>query len=71
MINVPAVENLVDKLGTDEGPASRYALCVVVAKRARQIMEHNNPAKENPKKLKEIALACEEILIGKIKSVKD
>ncbi|MDE6691202.1 MAG: DNA-directed RNA polymerase subunit omega [Clostridia bacterium] len=73
MINVPAVDNLIDKLGHEGQPASRYELCVVVAKRARQLIERNalNNVNENPGKLKEIALACEEIEDGKIKSVKD
>ena len=73
MINEPAVDNLIDKLAHDGTPASRYELCVVVAKRARQLIERNsiNNINENPGKLKEIALACEEIEDGKIKSVKD
>ncbi|MDE7087462.1 MAG: DNA-directed RNA polymerase subunit omega [Clostridia bacterium] len=73
MINVPAVDTLIERLGEDGQPASRYELCVVVAKRARQLIERNavNNANENPGKLKEIALACEEIDDGKIKSVKD
>lgn len=73
MINEPAVDNLIDKLGHEGVPASRYELCVVVAKRARQLIERNsiNNINENPGKLKEIALACEEIEDGKIKSVKD
>lgn len=73
MINEPAVDILIDRLGHDGQPASRYELCVVVAKRARQLIERNsvNNVNENPGKLKEIALACEEIDDGKIKSVKD
>ncbi len=73
MINEPAVDTLIDKLGHDGQSASRYELCVVVAKRARQLIERNsvNNINENPGKLKEIALACEEIEDGKIKSVKD
>lgn len=73
MINQPSVDNLIEKLGHDGMPASRYELCVVVAKRARQLIERNsiNNFNENPGKLKEIALACEEIDEGKIKSVKD
>ena len=73
MINVPAVDSLRKKLGDNGVTVSRYALCVVVAKRARQLIEQNsvdNPA-ENPRHLKEIALACEEINEGKIKAVKD
>lgn len=73
MINVPAVDTLIDRLGHEGQPASRYELCVVVAKRARQLIERNalGNVNENPGKLKEIALACEEIEDGKIKSVKD
>ena len=72
MINVPAVDTLIDKLAHDGQPASRYELCVVVAKRARQLIERNaiNNVNENPGKLKEIALACEEIDDGKICSIK-
>ena len=73
MIKVPPVDSLIEKLGDNGTPVSRYALCVVVAKRARQIIEQSsvtNP-RENPHRLKEIALACEEIEEGKIKAVKD
>jgi DNA-directed RNA polymerase omega subunit len=73
MINVPAVDSLIDKLGQENEPVSRYALCVVVAKRARQLIEQNsvNSYRDNPHRLKEIALACEEIENGKIKAAKD
>ena len=39
MINEPAVDVLIRDLGTEEEPVSRYALCVVASKRARQIIE--------------------------------
>ena len=73
MINVPPVDSLISKLSENGDRVSRYALCVVVAKRARQLIEQNsvNSARENPRHLKEIALACEEIEEGKIKAVKD
>ena len=73
MINVPPVDSLIAKLHENGGHVSRYALCVVVAKRARQLIEQNsvNNPRENPHRLKEIALACEEIEEGKIKAVKD
>ncbi len=71
MINEPPVDLLLEKLGTKEEPASRYELCVVASKRARQIMERNDASRDNPNNLKEIALACEEIAEGKVKSVKD
>ena len=39
MINEPTVDEMTRKLGTDEDPVSAYVLCVVAAKRARQIAE--------------------------------
>jgi DNA-directed RNA polymerase subunit K/omega len=39
MINEPAVDVLIRKLGTEEEPISRYALCTIASKRARQILE--------------------------------
>lgn len=73
MINTPPVETLIEKLGESGVLASRYALCVVAAKRVRQIIEQNsvNSARENPDHLKEISLACAEIESGKVKAVKD
>ena len=38
MINQPSVDLLIEKLGTDGQAASRYCLCVVASKRARQIL---------------------------------
>jgi DNA-directed RNA polymerase omega subunit len=73
MINKPSVESLIEKLDQNGAPASRYALCVVVAKRARQIIEHNisQMIKDKPGADKEITLACKEIESGKVKAVKD
>ncbi|MGN0807344.1 MAG: DNA-directed RNA polymerase subunit omega [Candidatus Coproplasma sp.] len=73
MINQPAVDTLLNKLSHEGHSASRYELCVVVSKRARQLIERGAVSNfnENPSKLKEIALACEEIEDGKIISVKD
>ncbi len=73
MINQPSVDSLVEKLGTKEHPASRYALCVVVAKRARQIIEQeqNQGLKELPNHMKEIAYACHEIEDGTLQMTKD
>ena len=73
MINEPVVDRMIEKLGTPEHPASRYALCVVVAKRARQIIdqEQNQGLKELPGNVKEIALACQEIMSGKLTMSKD
>ena len=73
MINKPSVDSLVVKLGTDGHPASRYALCGVGAKRARQIIdqEQNQGIKELPGNVKEIALACQEIENGTLQMTRD
>ena len=49
---------------------SRYCLCVVAAKRARQILEQV-PSSSSGEVLKELAVASREIADGKIKCVKD
>lgn len=68
MINEPSVDELIRKLGTEEVPASRYELCVIVAKRTRQIIEQmqSTGVAELPGRQKELALACNEIMSGKI-----
>lgn len=73
MINSPSVDSLIRKLGTEEEPLSRYALCVVVAKRSRQLIEdlHSHGEYEFPDKEKEIAEACLEIESGKVTYTKD
>ena len=72
MINKTTVDILIDKLGREEEPASRYCLCVVASKRARQILEHHMAQGPAPDEyLKEISVACQEIADGKIKYTKD
>lgn len=74
MINQPSVDILIDKLGTDSQPVSRYALCVVVAKRARQLLEQHAATPQATSiddYFKEISVACQEIVDGKIKCAKD
>lgn len=72
MINQPSVDLLISKLGTEEEPVSRYCLCVVAAKRARQVLESHMAKGPNPSEyLKEISVACQEIADGKIKCTKD
>lgn len=72
MINQPSVDILINQLGTDGQPVSRYALCVVASKRARQILEHHMSQGPKPNEyLKEISVACQEIADGKIKCTKD
>ena len=71
MINHPPVDLLIEQLGTDGQPVSRYCLCVVAAKRARQIIEQtaNNP--KSNEIIKELAVASREIACGKVKCVKE
>ena len=73
MINEPSMDALIRKLGTPEDPASRYELCVVVAKRTRQIIDnlHGQGLFECPDKNKEITEACLEIESGKVSYTKD
>ncbi len=73
MINEPSVDALIRKLGTEDEPLSRYELCIVVAKRTRQIIEQmqSTGATELPGKQKEIVVACNEIMNGKVACSKD
>jgi len=71
MINQPPVDLLIEQLGTDGQPASRYCLCVVAAKRARQIIEQTAGTSTGNEVIKELAIASQEIATGKIKCVKD
>ena len=72
MINEPSVDALVRKLGTETEPISRYELCVLIAKRTRQIIEQMQQAGVTESgKQKEIVLACQEVMNGKVKIAKD
>lgn len=70
MINQPTVDTLLDKLSVDGQPVSRYCLCVVASKRARQILETSRDALPD-EYVKEISVACKEIADGKIRYTKD
>ena len=71
MINTPPVDLLIKQLGTDGQPASRYCLCVVAAKRARQIIEQTAGTATGNEVIKELAIASREIASGKVKCAKD
>ncbi len=73
MINEPAVDVMIRKLGTEEEPISRYALCTIAAKRARQIIEtdRNLGIKSSSGKDKELLTACKDIADGKVVIAKD
>ncbi len=68
MINEPAVDVLIRKLGTEEEPISRYALCTVASKRARQIIEaeRNLGMHDSTGQDKELLKACKDIAEGKV-----
>ncbi len=65
MIHKPPIDELAENIG------SKYALCVVASKRARQIMEQaqNQEIKDMPEK--PLSVAAQEIYDGKLISVKD
>ena len=73
MINEPSVDVLIRKLGTEDMPISSYELCVLIAKRTRQIIEQmqSTGVSELPGKQKEIVLACNEVMSGKIYGSRD
>lgn len=73
MINEPAVDVLIRKLGTEEEPISRYALCTIASKRARQILEiqRNHGVIDGAEKDKELLSACKDIADGKVVVAKD
>ncbi len=72
MINQPPVDVLIEQLGTEGHPVSRYCLCVVAAKRARQIIEQNaGQTQPGGEMINELAVASREIAEGKIKCAKD
>jgi DNA-directed RNA polymerase omega subunit len=73
MINEPSVDEMIRKLGTEEEPISRYALCTVAAKRARQIIEaqRNAGITDSMGKDKELLSACKDIADGKVVISKD
>ena len=73
MINEPSVDVMIRKLGTEEDPISRYALCTIAAKRARQIIEteKNLGIRTTVGKDKELLSACKDIADGKVIVAKD
>ena len=73
MINEPSVDEMIRKLGSEEEPISRYALCTVAAKRARQIIETEKNAGivDSMGKDKELLAACKDIADGKVVIAKD
>ena len=73
MVNEPSVDELIRNLGSEEDPISRYALCAVASKRARQILEaeRNLGANDGSARPKELSSACVDIAEGKVIIAKD
>ena len=67
MIHKPPIDELADKIG------SKYELCVVASKRARQLIEQaqNQGLTELPNNEKPLSVAAQEIYDGKLVGVND
>ena len=65
MIHEPSIDVLAEKVG------SKYALCIVSAKRARQIIAASkNKSKDFPENEKPLTIAANEIFEGKVIATK-
>ena len=67
MIHKPPIDDLVDKI------VSKYALCDVASKRARQLMEQaqNQGMNDLPGNKKALSVAAQEIYEGKLIASED
>ena len=67
MIHKPPIDEMAEKIG------SKYALCVVASKRARQLMEQaqNQGITDFPNNEKPLSLAAQEIYDGKLIATND
>ena len=67
MIHKPPIDELASKIG------SKYALCVIASKRARQLMEQaqNQGRSELPGNEKPLSVAAQEIYDGKLIATND
>ncbi len=67
MIHKPPIDELASKIG------SKYALCVIASKRARQLMEQaqNQGLSELPGNQKPLSIAAQEIYDGKLIATND
>lgn len=65
MINEPPIDELTSKLG-DKYNGSKYAFCVVVAKRARQLIDMSRTNSSVLNNQKPLTAAAIEVYDGKI-----
>lgn len=59
----PSIDSLQEKIN------SKYSIVTLAAKRARQMKDENNPKIKNPKSVKNVGIALEEIIEEKIKMI--
>lgn len=72
MLNKPDVDTLIEKLGADGKPISRFELCSVASKRARQIITAKDVITDKiVLEDNELSMACKEIAEGKVIISKD
>ena len=65
MIHEPSIDVLAERVG------SKYALCIVAAKRARQVIAASkNKSKDFPENEKPLTIAANEIYEGKVVATK-
>ena len=64
MIHEPPIDEIAQKIG------SKYALCSVASKRARQILDHANSQGRESLKEKPLTIAAREIQEGKVTATK-
>ncbi len=65
MIHKPPIDELVEKIG------SKYSLCVIASKRARQIMEVQQNQGVTEVSDKPLSIAAQEICDGKLVATND
>ena len=65
MINYPPIDELAQKTG------SKYALCVIASKRARQLIDGEMPLVKAKKGEKPLSIAIQEMNEGKLTIVTD
>ena len=63
MINYPPIDELAQKTG------SKYALCVIASKRARQLIAGAEPLVPNAADKKPLSVAIDELYKGEVKIV--
>lgn len=66
----PAIGDLLEKIGTDEKPGTRYALVIATAKRARKLNDESEPVGKG-KAVSFVSKAIEQIDDGTVRVIAD